>query len=82
MGFDLVAHHALPRARQAGAPAVHLHPSQLTEEVVGHIRAGGVDVHAWDVNDLAALDLAAALGIRVVCTDHLEQAPRWRASKR
>jgi glycerophosphoryl diester phosphodiesterase len=80
MGLDVVAHHALHRARQAGAHAVHLHPSQLTEEVVGHIRAGGVDVHAWDVNTIAALELTAALGIPVVCTDHLEQALRWRAS--
>lgn len=78
MGLDVIAHHALHRARQAGASAVHLHPNQLAEEVVGYIRAGGIDVHAWDVNNIAALELTAVLGVSVVCTDRLQQALRWR----
>jgi len=51
---DVVAHLALHRARQAGADAVHLHPTQLSDAVVNGIRAGGIDVHAWwDVNTAA-----------------------------
>jgi glycerophosphoryl diester phosphodiesterase len=81
MGLDVVAHLALHRARQAGANAVHLHPTQLSDAVVNCIRAGGIDVHAWDVNTVADLELAVALGLPVVCTDHPEQALRWRASR-
>jgi hypothetical protein len=81
MGADFIGYHALHRARQAGARAVHLHPSQLSEQVVAHIRAGDVDVHAWDVNDVPALELASVLRLPVVCTDRLEQTLRWRATQ-
>jgi glycerophosphoryl diester phosphodiesterase len=81
MGLDVIAHLALHRARQAGAGAVHLHPTQLSDAVVNCIRAGGLDIHAWDVNTVADLELAVALELPVVCTDHPEQALRWRASQ-
>jgi glycerophosphoryl diester phosphodiesterase len=80
MGPDVVAHLALHRARQARAGVVHLHPDQLEAGVVDYIRAGGIDVHAWDVNDHAAFALAARLGVAVVCTDHPEAALEWRAA--
>ena len=44
MRQDVVAYAALQRARLATADAVHLHPSQLNEEVVATIRAGGVEI--------------------------------------
>jgi glycerophosphoryl diester phosphodiesterase len=40
----------------------------------------GIEVHAWDVNTVADLELAVSLGLPVVCTDHPEQAMRWRAN--
>ncbi|MFH1929813.1 MAG: glycerophosphodiester phosphodiesterase, partial [Chloroflexota bacterium] len=51
MGLDVVAYASAHRARLAGARAVHLHPSQLSPEVVSTVRSHGVDIHAWDVND-------------------------------
>jgi glycerophosphoryl diester phosphodiesterase len=81
MGLDVVAHLAVHRARQAAAGAVHLHPTQLGDDVVSCIRASGIAVHAWDVNTIADLELAVAFGLPMVCTDHPEQALRWRASR-
>ncbi len=76
---DVVAYAALQRARLAGARAVHLHPTQLEEEVVETIRAGGIDVHAWDVNDGPAMALVVERGIDQMCTDRLTEAVRFRA---
>jgi glycerophosphoryl diester phosphodiesterase len=75
---DVVAHFALQRARLAHARAVHLHPTQLSAEVVATIRAQGVEVHAWDVNDAAALELVKATGIPRMCTDQLPLALAFR----
>ncbi|MCA9910557.1 MAG: glycerophosphodiester phosphodiesterase [Anaerolineae bacterium] len=70
---DVVAYLALHRARLAGARAVHLHPSQLSAEVVATLRAGGIEIHAWDVNDAPTLRAMQALGIPKLCTDHPQQ---------
>lgn len=78
MGDDVVAYAALHRARGCGALAVHLGPRQLTAEVVGAVRAGGVDVHAHSVNDEAALRLARSLAIPWICTDEPERALAFR----
>jgi glycerophosphoryl diester phosphodiesterase len=78
MRLDVVAHAALNRARLAQAQAVHLHPSQLTADVVSLIRAGGVEVHAWEVNDDRALRLASDLRLPWICTDDVEQALAFR----
>ncbi len=81
MKLDFVAYAARHRARQARAAAVHLHPSQLTQEVVNLIRAAGIDVHAWDVNDAGAYEFATQLNLPWVNTDQLESALGWRADK-
>jgi glycerophosphoryl diester phosphodiesterase len=78
MRLDVVAYAALQRARLAGAQVVHLHPSQLTADVVSHVRAGAVDIHAWQVNDAQALQLAADLEVPSICTDQVEQAVAFR----
>jgi glycerophosphoryl diester phosphodiesterase len=78
MRLDVVAHAALQRARIAQAQVVHLHPTQLTTDVVKHVRAGEVDVHAWQVNDSEALQLAMDLGMSSICTDKLEEAVAFR----
>jgi glycerophosphoryl diester phosphodiesterase len=80
MRLDVVAYAALHRARLAQAAAVHLHPTLLTPEVVASIRAGGLDVHAWEVNDERALQLAADLELPWICTDEVPQALAFRNS--
>ena len=81
MRLDVVAYAALHGARQVKADAVHLSPNQLSEEVVASIRAAGVEVHAHAVNDQAALELAAGLGVPWICTDAPEQAIRFRRQR-
>lgn len=78
MRADVVAHSALHRARLAQARIVHLHPTQLTADVVSSVRAGGVEVHAWDVNDEQALRRAVDFGLPWICTDDLERALAFR----
>jgi glycerophosphoryl diester phosphodiesterase len=81
MTSDVVAYFSRHRARQAKADAVHLHPTQLTDQVVGYVRAAAVDVHAWDVNDVEVLQLCADLDLPWVTTDRLEHALAWRAGR-
>lgn len=69
MNLDVCAYWAVQRGRLARARAVHLHPTQLSQDVVATIRSGSVDVHAWDVNDEQSLALVTELGITKVCTD-------------
>lgn len=71
MGLDVLAYFAAQRGRLAGARAVHLHASQLSAPVVETIRAQGLEVHAWGVNDAANLAQALELGIPRLCTDQL-----------
>ncbi len=78
MRSDVVAYASLHRARLAQARIVHLHPTQLTPDVVSSVRAWGVQVHAWDVNDEQALRLTADLELPWICTDDLEQALAFR----
>lgn len=69
----IVAYLAGGKARLAGARAVHLHPSQLDPAAVSALRASGVDVHAWGVNDAATFERAVALGITQCDTDEPER---------
>ncbi len=74
----IVTHLAIHRAHLAHARAVHLHPTQLLPETVAAIRAAGIEVHAWDVNDVHALDTVTALHIPRICTDRLKDALDYR----
>jgi glycerophosphoryl diester phosphodiesterase len=78
MKLDVVTHLAIHRARLARARAVHLHPTQLSPQVAAAIRSAGIGLHAWDVNDAAALSLTAELAIPRICTDRLAQALEFR----
>ena len=78
MKLDVVQYQAIQRARLASARAVHLHPTQLTAQVVAGVRAAGIEVHAWDVNDEDSLDLVTGLGIPRLCTDRFAQAYAYR----
>ncbi len=75
---DVVTHLAIHRSRFARAGAVHLHPTQLSTQVVSAIRSAGIEVHAWDVNDEASLALTASLSIPRICTDRPAEALAFR----
>jgi glycerophosphoryl diester phosphodiesterase len=79
MNMDVVAYIALHSARLAGARSTHLHPSQLSPEVVNIIRAERIEVHSWDVNDLEGLSMMRELEIPKFDTDNLELALQFRA---
>lgn len=78
MRLDVVTYLAVHRARLARARAVHLHPTQLSSEVVSTIRSWGIEVHVWNVNDEQSLNSAMELGILRICTDKLQQALDYR----
>jgi glycerophosphoryl diester phosphodiesterase len=78
MKLDVVQYQALHLARLARARAVHLHPSQLSAGVVQAVRSGGIEIHAWDVNDESSLETVAKYGIPRICTDEFEQALAFR----
>jgi glycerophosphoryl diester phosphodiesterase len=77
---DVVTYLTIQRARLAQARAVHLHPTQLSLEVVANIRRQGTEVHVWDVNDERSLNAIVELNIPKICTDKLEQALVFRQS--
>jgi len=79
MGPDVVAYMAVQRARQSGARAVHLHPTQLTHEVLDTVRRAGIEIHSWEANDRESLELLSEYGIPQVCTDDLARALAFRA---
>ncbi len=81
MKLDVVAYLAAQRARLARARAVHLHPTQLSAEVVAAVRRLGIEVHAWDVNDEQALAAIVELNIPRLCTDKLRQAVGFRQAR-
>jgi glycerophosphoryl diester phosphodiesterase len=80
MGLDVVAYSALHGARLAGARAVHLHPTQLSHEVVDAVRSAGIEVHSWEVNDRERLEMIEMLGITKFDTDDLVLALTYRES--
>jgi glycerophosphoryl diester phosphodiesterase len=78
MRLDVVTYSAIHWARLARARAVHLHPTQLSAEVVSGVRSSGIEVHSWDVNDEHALKTVMELGIPRIDTDELRQALDFR----
>ncbi|TKJ28096.1 MAG: hypothetical protein CEE40_12435 [Chloroflexi bacterium B3_Chlor] len=78
MGLDVIAYLAIHRARLARARAVHLHPTQLSPEVVSTVRSSGIEVHSWDANGMESLRTVAELGIPKFDTDELQQALDFR----
>jgi len=80
MKLDVAGYIALHRSRLANARAVHLHPAQLTHAGVENIRKYGIEVHAWDVNDLQSLEICAQMGIPRICTDQFQEAKDFRTN--
>ncbi len=79
MKSDVVQYEAIQLSQLAQVRAVHLHPSQLSRSIIDEAHKHGIEVHAYDVNDLESLQLSADLGIPRICTDNLEQALAFRA---
>jgi glycerophosphoryl diester phosphodiesterase len=75
---DVVAYVAVQTGRLAGARAVHLHPTQLSAEVVRTVCTAGFEVHAWDVNDADSLHMMKQLDIPKFDTDDLRLALQFR----
>jgi glycerophosphoryl diester phosphodiesterase len=69
MQLDVVAYLAVQSARLAKADAVHLEPNQLSDEVMATIRAAGLDVHVYPVNDGRTLELVTRHGVSEAVTD-------------
>ena len=82
MKSDVLAYTALQRGRLAGARAVHLHASQLSDDAVSIIRNGGCEVHAWGINDPGAFAAAWELQIPRLCTDNLQQILKYHEDTR
>ena len=74
MKLDVVAYVAVHSARLAGARAVHLHPTQLSSDVVRTVRAAGLEVHSGFANDVDSLRKIEQLGIPKFDTDNLRLA--------
>ena len=78
MNLDVVAYQAANLGKLAGARAVHLHPSQLSKDVLKTVHDAGIAVHAWDVNTQSALESILEWGIPRICTDQFEMAADFR----
>ena len=78
MNLDVVAYQAANLGRLAQVRAVHLHPNQLSDEVVNYVRRSGFEIHAWDVNDEHAIQKIMEYNIPRICTDHFEWAADFR----
>jgi glycerophosphoryl diester phosphodiesterase len=78
MKLDVVAFVAVHTARLAGARAVHLHPNQLSSEVVNTVRAAGLEVHSGYANDVDSLRMMDQLGIPKFDTDNVRLALEFR----
>jgi len=78
MRLDVIGYEALQKAKLAQARAVHLHPSQLSDEVVSMIRSSGIEIHVWDVNNEHALHSIVEYNISRICTDNFELASGFR----
>jgi glycerophosphoryl diester phosphodiesterase len=78
MNLDVVAYEAANLARQAMVRAVHLHPSQLSGEVVDYVQRSGFEIHAWDINNERAIQKIVEYNIPRICTDHFEWAADYR----
>jgi glycerophosphoryl diester phosphodiesterase len=78
MRNDVVLYNAINKARLAKARAVHLHPMQLNVDAVSSIHNEGIEVHAWDVNDVQSLQKIVELGIPRISTDFPNEALIFR----
>lgn len=79
MKEDVFLYSAVKRGHLAGARAVHLHPTQLSEELIHFVRKEGLEIHSYDVNDQASIDEMLALDIPRFDTEIVPEALAARA---
>jgi glycerophosphoryl diester phosphodiesterase len=77
MRSDVVAYNAIHRAKHAKARAVHLNPTQLSDEIVNGVREQGIQIHAWDVNSREHLRHVLDFEIKRICTDNLGEIQQF-----
>lgn len=78
MRQDVIAHAATHLARLAGARAVHLHPSQLSEPVLKQVSQAGIEVHSWDVSNREKLEKVFEFQVPKFDTEILIEALEYR----
>lgn len=61
---DVLGHEAVSRARLARADAVHLHPTQVSAEVLRQLDAASLAAHVWGADDPGEVLRLAGLGVR------------------
>jgi glycerophosphoryl diester phosphodiesterase len=91
MRSDVLAYFAVQSAKLANVRVVHMDTSELSASVVATIRAAGLDIHVYPVNDESAVELVRRHGVREVVTDaaahildlrrSVGSSPRDRASE-
>lgn len=81
MKLDVVTYNAIHRTLVSEATSVHLHPTQINEEILQEIRSNKIEVHAWDVNDEQTFTRIKKAGVKRICTDKLEEALIWEKRK-
>lgn len=69
MGSDVLGYFAVQSAKLANASVVHMDTGDLGASVVATVRAAGLDIHVYPVNDNDAVDLVRRYGVREVVTD-------------
>ena len=79
MQLDVVAYQAANLGKLAQARAVHLHPSQLSKDVLKRIHDSGLLIHAWDVNTQNDLETIMEFNIPKICTDQFDLAAEIRS---
>lgn len=67
----IVSRLTVEKGKLAQARAVHVHPSQLTQETVDYIRGHGFDIHAWDVNNMDTMARLLALSVEQFTSDDI-----------
>jgi hypothetical protein len=79
MGPEVIRYISVQRGRLSCARAVHLHPSQLSQETVNGLHRAGLEIHSWDANSLQDLERVVELDIPRISTDRLAFALEFRA---
>ncbi|GEM_PF-1258282 len=77
-GPEVIVHEAIHLSRLARARAIHLHPSQLSREMVKTLKSKGILTHAWDVNDVNSLAFISDIDVPRICTDEFRMAQGFR----
>ncbi len=80
-GPEVILHEAIHLSRLAQARAVHLHPSQVSRDMVKILKSRGIETHAWDVNSVDVLTYVTGIGVPRVCTDEFRLANAYREQK-